>query len=302
MIKAPAKPPPTLAQLLRQFIAQPSYLERLFHNARRGLGEKSGGKLRLNDKVKRTVRSSLPRKLRLTLKGPEQMRYRQSLIAHQILTRYEGTPMTGAHDKAQRIPSKGPWRTYELSRLEVRILSERFDKSKDTKLLPEYRRAAVRAANSKFANFEDFLYAGHACLYNKEVNKAEDYLLRAWKHWPPVTDDMSGFVYTFLTCIAGIRNNSEATLKRMKGFQAEFPDWLYSEIYLPEFEFLEKTYPDSPLIKVFHGRVLSLVSNDAKALAKYTEALRHPSLDRLARKQVAIWIREIRLSRKKGKG
>lgn len=297
----PSQPITPLSRMTGKQGRKLTYLERLFRDATRGLKEKAGGAQRLPSKVQKTVQSAAPRSVRMTVKDPERMRYRQSLIAHQILTRYQGVPVEKALKRVQRIPGKGAWRSYELTRLKVRILSERFDKNKNASVLPEYKRLAIRAADSQFSNFEDLLFAGHSCLYSKDVNKAEKYLTEAWSIWP-AKDDWSGFCYTFLTCIAGIRNNTEATLDRIDGFQQNFPDWLYSEIYLPEFDFLEKTYPDAPLIKVFHGRVLHLVADDASALKKFTEALRHPRLDRDARKQVAEWIKEIRDNRAKKEG
>jgi hypothetical protein len=223
---------------------------------------------------------------------PRQLAFRETIVAQFFAKNFFSRAPEDSWEQAQDLSATGPWRGYELDRLKARLLGEQFDESKDPSLLPEYRSAALRAAQSSYVNFEDYFWAGHACLYNRDEKQAAQYFQRAEETWP-ARDSFYGYIYLFLICTDAIEGRGDQVLEKFKDFQAHFPDWLYIEIYVIEVTELERVYPKAPLLQVLEGEIFAMVQNDARALAAYRRAIELGGLDGATEGRVRLKIREI---------
>ena len=179
---------------------------------------------------------------------------------------------TGLRARAAQAKGKGDWREYELDRLETRRLGMRFDETRDRSLLEAYRTSAKQTLNTRYTNFEDYFWAGHAFLFSGRHEEAAAFMAEADQRWP-VHDTFYGYIYLYRICLSAIAGNSNEMHTRLKRLKEFFADWLYVETYLTDLEELVEIYPDAPLLVLLQGRIYEMVLNDADARRKYRRAL-----------------------------
>lgn len=225
-----------------------------------------------------------------TVTDRQQMLLRQRIIAELQLADYEGRPLESAWDRTQMPYGNYPWKTYEADRMKAAIFAQRHEENYNHRWLKPFLDYANRAAGSEFANFEDFFWAGRANLFAGDLRQARNYLHLAKRQWPVKSGLLYGMTELMLALTDALGGKTSSMEKRIETIRSVFPDWLYTEIYQPDFEYFEQKYPNKPLIFMLHGRMLAMGFNDAKAMELYRKAFQMPELGNDAKKVLRDWL------------
>lgn len=221
--------------------------------------------------------------------APEQLALREVVEAQIILRNQFGVTDQEAHATVRQSAIQGPFRAYEEQRFLSRMHLMKFlDNQNDRRAIQAMRESAVKTAQQPDADFEEYYYAGIACLVAGDSEQAIPYLDEALDRWPSLGRGY-GNVFFFVMVCRAIRGNSEAVVAMLAQFQEKYPDWLYVETYMPDLNDLVELYPRAPLVLAIQGYAYALVNNHAAALAAYNQALRSGQLDGAGKQQVQAW-------------
>jgi hypothetical protein len=246
------------------------------------------------EKKARTGQVSQGRRLSSTVTSREQMLLRQKILAELQLVDCEGRSSMTALERVQLPRGPYPWKAYEVNRMRTAILAESFEESYSVRWLKPLLESANKTASSDFANFEDFFWAGRANLFAGDLRQARNYLHIGKRRWPVKSGLLYGMTELMLAMTDALIGDSEKMLLRMESLRVVFPDWFYSEIYQADFEYLERKYPNEPLIFMLHGRLLSMGFNDAEAMKLYQKAMAMPKLHGPAKVRLQQWIQTLK--------
>lgn len=228
-----------------------------------------------------------------TVTDRDQLLLRQKILAEIQLADCEGRPPMTVLKRTQLPYGAHPWKAYEVDRLRTAIFADLFEEGYNERWLKPLIESANRAAGSDFANFEDFFWAGRANLFAGNLRQSRNYLQIAKRRWPIKSGLLYGMTELMLAVTDALSNKFEAMERRVEGIRTVFPDWFYSEIYQPDFEYLEGKYPNEPVIFVLHGLMLAMGSNDAEAMRLYRKALALPKLKGDAKLKLKQWLRTL---------
>jgi tetratricopeptide (TPR) repeat protein len=220
---------------------------------------------------------------------PEQLALREIVEAQIILRNQFGVTDQQAHETVRQTPIQGPFRAYEDQRFISRLHLMRFlDNQNDRRAIQALRESALKTVRQADADFEEYYYAGIACLVAGDSEQATTYLDQALERWPARGRGF-GNVYFFVMICRAVRGNSEVVFAMLSEFQQNYPDWLYVETYMPDLNDLVELYPRAPLIQAIQGYAYALVNNHAAAVAAYDQALRSGRLDAAGKEQLQAW-------------
>ncbi|RMD82476.1 MAG: hypothetical protein D6820_03655 [Lentisphaerae bacterium] len=243
-----------------------------------------------NQKKVKSVKRMLPPGMQggrsVTYQSAAQARYRQQLLLISIMESPNDLSPEEMEKRFLRVQASGPWKRYEFDRIMTRTLSEYYDRHRRSEILIRYKTFALRTARSMYANFEDYFFAGHTCLYTGDYRQAKAWLAKAEKLWP-VRNSFYGYLKLFQICIKAIEGDPDS-LNEILEFPSFFPEWKNPEIYMPELEEIERRYPNAPLLHVLHGEIWEILANSKLTCEAYERALKKSGLSPVIRD----WLRK----------